>query len=515
MEEVHISEACSYRGYFYDESRLSGHSLYITFPEDSSQAAAAMRHAADSGLALTIQGARTGIAGGAVPKGGLILSSEKMKSALGFSAADTTLHIQAGMSFDGVTALLRQGIAPEGWDAQSKLCFNNCARKLRFPPNPTESSASLGGAFACNAKGTNALRWGSVADHVQRLTWISLSGELWHIEREQYLFDKNGCLLPDGSELRGNTLLPAGGLRFLHPSVDMDLIDFLAGSEGLLGFAAELSLRLRKLHGAVWGVIYFFEKDESALNFVESLMQWRERAREREMLSTLEYYDNSSLELVREMGSRTDALKRLPFINPRMEAAVQVELEGDNSEILEAALIEQLDLFLQSGGKEEDTWAAASPAELEKFHLLRHAVPTLINTELDKIRQRLPALHKTASDFTVPVELISKYCEIYHRDMKEEGLRGFVFGHIAEGRLHVNLLPENPDSLLRSRVVPDRWAASVIQDGGLLSSENGIGRLKRDLLFRYLPPKRLEQIRLILNAFGRSNISDDFEEGGV
>jgi FAD/FMN-containing dehydrogenase len=95
--------------------------------------------------------------------------------------------------------------------------------------------------------------------------------------------------------------------------------------------------------------------------------------------------------------------------------------------------------------------------------------------------------------------------------MEEEGLRGLVFGHIAEGRLHVNLLPENREELDRGRSLLDRWAALVRGDGGLLAAENGIGRLKRRLLHRHLAPERLEQIRSILRALDPRGIMGGFE----
>ncbi|MDR1375058.1 MAG: FAD-binding oxidoreductase [Treponema sp.] len=496
-----IAALPGYPSYFHDESRLSGQADYIVFPEDTAQAAAAIRRAAGEGLPLTIQGARTGIAGGAVPQGGLILSTERMNRPLDFSAGDIpALRVQAGMSFDALGSFLNRSLSKEGGNAEEGAAFRELARNLRFPPNPTETSATLGGAFSCNARGPNSLRWGAAGDHVQALTWITPQGEIWNIDRGRYCFDEAGCPLPGGGRLSCDTALPAGGSRFLHPYPGLDLLDFFAGSEGLAGFAAELTLSLRALPASSWGVVYFFEQEQPALDFAESLREWRKRTPGGEALSTLEYYDRPSLELARNMAPQNAALRRLPPLDPRAGAAVQVELEGDDADALESLLTEQLALFLAAGGREDDTWAAASPAELEKFRILRHAVPELINTELDRIRRELPELYKTAADYTVPPELTAVYHKTYRRDMEEAGLRGFIFGHFAEGRLHVNLLPENREELRRSRTLLDRWAALAVQDGGLLAAENGIGRLKRDLLARHLLPERLEQIRAILRV---------------
>lgn len=509
-----IAAAPSYLSYFHDESRLEGRADYIAFPEDTGQAAALIRRAAAEKIRLAIQGARTGISGGAVPNGGFILSSERMSRPLGFSPGHgnvPSLRVQGGMSFEAMGNFLIQSSPLDDWDPEDRSFFREWRRKLRFPPNPTETTASIGGAFACNARGPNSLRWGSVGDHVRGLAWITAAGEIWRIERGRYRFDGGGCPLPGGSRLSCDAALPAGGSLFLHPRPGLDLIDFLAGSEGVAGFAAELSLELRELPAAVWGVIFFFRQDGAAIGFAESLSRWRERIPGGEALSTVEYYDRPSLELIRTLAPKSAALRRLPPIAPGADAAIHVELEGDDPDDLEAMLAEHLELFLAAGGREDDTWAAASSAELEKFRIFRHAAPELINMELDRLRRELPELRKTAADFAVPPRLAGFYRETYRRDMAEAGLRGFVFGHIAEGRLHVNILPESAGELRRSRALLDRWAASVIEDGGLLAAENGIGRLKRDILCRRLPPARLAQIRSILRELDPHGIFGGFE----
>ena len=266
-------------GYLYDESRLQGRGDFIVFPENAAQAADAVCRAAEQGLPITIQGARTGIAGGAVPRGGLVLSSERMNRPLGISAGtgDTpVLRVQAGMNFEILENFLRRAVPPDDWDTESAALFRERSRNLRFPPNPTETSATLGGAFGTNARGPNSPRWGGVGDHVRGLVWINPAGKTWEIRRGQYCFDETGCPLPGGGRLSCDTGIPSGGSRFLHPRPGLDLLDFFAGSEGLTGFAAELSLGLKALPAVVWGVVYFFKNDRSALDFAESLRKrWK------------------------------------------------------------------------------------------------------------------------------------------------------------------------------------------------------------------------------------------------
>jgi D-lactate dehydrogenase (cytochrome) len=493
----------SYQAYLRDESRLTGKADYICFPENTDEAALAIRRANSEGLFLTFQGNRTGISGGAVPGGGLILSTEKMNRVLGCGidpGGRPVLRVQAGMNFADLGAFLNRGMGGPDWTNESIGCFAelNKKEKYRFTPNPTESSASLGGAFACNARGPNSLRFGGTAAHVAELAWLTPRGERWNIKRGDFKFDTAGCTLPDGSRLMADTSLRRGASVLLHPLPGLDLVDFLAGSEGLTGMAGELALYIEPIPAASWVVVFFFTATEPALDFSRALSRWKESSDAGQFLSAAEYYDSASLELVRGGASQGSSLRQLPPINPEFRGAVHVELEGEDSEQLEAALMEQLTIFTQSGGKEENTWAAADSAGAAKYRILRHSVPELINIEIDRIRQNLPSFHKIASDSMVPPGRIFDWNNRYHRDMAEARLRGFVFGHILEGRLHVNLLAENADAFHRCRNLMETWAADAAAEDGILAAENGAGRLKGTLVSRFLSGERLAQIRLIL-----------------
>jgi D-lactate dehydrogenase (cytochrome) len=508
-----------YRTYLRDESRLEGRAGYIAFPENTFEAADLIRQTANEGRALTIQGARTGISGGAAPDGGLVLSTEKMRSPLGChidNEGRPILRVQAGINLADLRAFLDRGAAPADWPSESRTVFADlCSRgRYRFSPNPTETSATLGGVFAVNARGPNSLRYGASAVHIAELVWITPRGEIWELERGRYTFDEQGCTLPDGSRLAVEGSIPRGAFSFLHPSKGMDLIDFLAGSEGRAGMAAELTLALRRAPAVSWAVVFFFRSPLGALDFASALSRWRKNTAG-ELLSSAEYYDRASLEIVGKGAAYVTALRQLPVINPEFQSAIHVELEGDEPESLEAALAELLDLFTGCGGREDDTWAAVDSAEVEKYRLLRHGVPECINMEVDRIRQGLPGFCKAALDFQFSSERAAYWDSRYHNDLAEAGLRGFVFGHILEGRLHVNLLAEDAEEFRRCQRLVETWAASVLEEGGLLSAENGIGKIKVPLAHRFLSPRRLVQIQDILACLDPQGILGGFLKDGA
>ena len=500
----------AYETYLRDESRLEGSAEYIAFPQSTSEAAALIAQAAARGTPLTIQGARTGICGGAAPSGGIILCTEKMNAPLGCrvnDAAMPVLRVAAGMNFADLAAFLRRGIPPQDWTTESAAAFKDsfAGQKYRFAPNPTETTASLGGAFAVNASGPNALRYGATAAHIAGLTWITAGGTVWHLERGRFVFDERGCTLPDGTRLAVDTNIPRGAFSLLHPFPGLDLIDFLAASEGLVGMASELGLALQRVPAASWAAVFFFKKPAQALDFAAALLPWQE-TEPGGFLASAEYYDSASLDLLVQHAERGAALRGIPRVNPGFQGAIHLELEGADTDRLEAALIQLLELFTQCGGAEDDTWAGMDTAEVEKYRLIRHAVPECINTEVDTIRQHLSGFYKTASDFQISPASAAQWICRCHQDIERAGLRGFVFGHILQGRLHVNLLARGADEIPRCRALLDAWAALVLSEGGLISSENGIGKIKTPLVMRYLSTGRLSQMQTILTALDPAGV---------
>lgn len=149
-----------------------------------------------------------------------------------------------------------------------------------------------------------------------------------------------------------------------------------------------------------------------------------------------------------------------------------------------------LDAFAECGGEEEGTWAADSPAEIEKFRLLRHAVPEGINAAIDEVRQKEDSVTKLAADFSAPLDRREELIALYREGIQKSGLRGVYFGHIAENHLHVNLIPRDETQYKQGLALLSSWAGACASMGGCLAAENGIGKLKRNLLDQNLPQEQ-------------------------
>ena len=156
----------AYTDYLFDESRVVGHAEYIAFPQTEEELVTVVRYCDAHNLPLTAQGGLTGLTGGASPDGGLILNLSKMNRILGLrKGADGCyyLRVEPGILLTQVRkALSEKAFDITDWDTASVEALRDLKPgELFFSPDPTETTASLGGMAACNASGARSLLYGT------------------------------------------------------------------------------------------------------------------------------------------------------------------------------------------------------------------------------------------------------------------------------------------------------------------------------------------------------------------
>jgi D-lactate dehydrogenase len=82
------------------------------------------------------------------------------------------------------------------------------------------------------------------------------------------------------------------------------------------------------------------------------------------------------------------------------------------------------------------------------------------------------------------------------------------FGHAGNGNLHVNILydPADADQSARAEAALEAVFDAVIELGGQVSGEHGIGLVKRELLVRSLTPPTVALMRAIKSQFDPDGI---------
>ncbi|MCK4916032.1 MAG: FAD-binding oxidoreductase, partial [Candidatus Eisenbacteria sp.] len=158
----------SYADYLSDESRYGpAEADRLVIVRDEAQVSDALVAAADAGVNVTVSAGRTGIVGGAVPTGGVLLSLAGMKRVLGIRRlADGrfTVRVEPGLSVAELRERLLTkdlGIERSGDDTGARAgleAFLADDRAYFYPPDPTEDTAHLGATVATNASGARSYR---------------------------------------------------------------------------------------------------------------------------------------------------------------------------------------------------------------------------------------------------------------------------------------------------------------------------------------------------------------------
>ncbi|GGL31745.1 FAD-binding oxidoreductase [Caulobacter rhizosphaerae] len=177
--------------------RWTGQTPLLALPRSTAQVAAVVGVCAADGVAITPQGGNTGLVAGQIPRGEILLSTEKLTAVRDVDAFDDVMVLEAG-----VTLARAHEVA---------LSVNR-----RFPLSlASEGSCTIGGLASTNAGGTAVLRYGVMRDQILGIEAVLPNGEVWN-----------------------------GLKRLRKDNTGYDLKHLLIGAEGTLGIITAASLKL-------------------------------------------------------------------------------------------------------------------------------------------------------------------------------------------------------------------------------------------------------------------------------
>ena len=370
-----------YADYLFDESRTMGQADYIAFPTDEAALCQVVRWCAENRVPLTAQGGLTGLAGGASPQRGLALNLSRMNKILGLRRDEDGayyLRVQPGLRLTQLRrALSAKAFDLSGWDEASIEALRPVKPgQLFFPPDPTESTASLGGMAACNACGARSVLYGCTRAHVNALRVVLSDGRVTSLIRGRDRAKGRHISLPiEGGETFEAELPP-----FETPDIkdagyfireNMDLIDLFMGSQGTLGLISELELKLMPAPKHLWGLTAFFPDDENALAYVRAVKgrsdagvpAFPHRA------ASIEFFDKNALDMVMAQKAITPAFRQLQPLPEHYNCGVYVEFNGDDPAAMSPILRDLAAVIEAVGGDPARTWVARDQLELEQLLL--------------------------------------------------------------------------------------------------------------------------------------------------
>lgn len=483
-----------YSNYLRDESRTIGFADFISFPKTENEVSEILSYCYENNLQATVQGARTGLAGGASPLGGLIINTSKMNKILGMRYEKETntyyMRIQPGVLLVQVRkALENKNIDTSFWNKDDIDVFNAMTPgELFFPPDPTEPTASIGGMASCNASGSRSFMYGPTRDHIEGLNVVFADGKTTHLKRNLYMVSDRKYLFPltDGTMVSGlipdfETTKAKDAGYYIHPN--MDVLDLFIGSQGTLGVITEIEIKLSPAPKFIWGVTAFLPDDYASINYVRLLRGEKLKGKPtfHYRPAAIEFFDKMTLDMLERQKKITPAFEQLQELPKNYSSAIYVEFNEMNNNNQISILTELSELLCSVGGNPDDTWVAENTRALEKLIFFRHAVPECVNLNIDKNRESEPSITILSADMSVPDEYIVDVYEMYHNDLKNRTKDWIIFGHIGENHYHPDIFAHNKKEYQEGYAIFEEWAAKVREMGGTITGEHGAGKLKAGL----------------------------------
>lgn len=455
-----------YEEYLMDESKFYGFADSISFPESEEEIIQIIKELSIKQIPITIQGGKTGITGGAVPQGGHILNLSHMNQIKdSWKEEDGTGRIVVE---PGINLMeLRKEISQRFRKAP-----------VFFPPDPTETSATLGGIAASGAQGISRLLYGDSRQYIESLHLITYDGKVREFKR--------------------------GQRRNLLSLENIEELDMVLGKEGITGIISQLTLKLIFKPESIWGISFFFGRIKNAGAFVDRLKEELPQT-ERAAIAVVEYIDRSSIDLIEEKKASMTKIKELPDVPKETESMVYTEIHGREEDIEEIAEV-LMETAMCCGSNPDEAWAVSGETDVEKMHAFRHSAAETVNLFIEERHRTDKRITKLGTDMDIQKMRFSDMIERYEKDLKNTGLKGCIFGHALENHLHINMLAENYEEYERAVSLIRRWAKQVHEQGGRIVVEHGIGKLKRQILEDVLPENYLKMCRELKDGLDRENM---------
>ena len=465
-----IEELCA--DILQDESNLAGAWCRMAaWPETPRQVRDTVDLCAGEGLHVTVSGGLTGIAGGALPEGGAVISTSMLRD---MEMLDSrTVRAGAGVTLQE----LRGFLAGE-------------AGEVFYPPDPTEETASVGGTIATDASGSDSYLYGATRKWTRSLTVMVPDHGLLEVRRGEHLFSGNICRHPVLGDIRLPELVrpqPPKNAAGYNIWPDMDLLDLFIGSEGTLGVIVQAELELAPVPEYVIDLAVFPGNASSFWDLFDAMGSHVPELR----LRALEMMDDRCVEFLREHPGE------LPPLPEGARFVLLLRAEARNDDEMERTLMTLDDALVDCGVDPNSAWGGFEPSERKRIRDFRHALPESVNHRISQLRREFPGIHKFGSDGAVKPGELREYYARTGEILTGLDLPFLIFGHSGQGHLHANAIPEDPDSLHRAEEAMRDIAAAAVGMEGTISAEHGLGRLKLPYLSLMYSPGEIAGMEAI------------------
>ncbi len=478
------------QSYFSDAANYQGKGDAVFFPETSDEISQILKDANRSGTKVTISGNGTGLTGGRVPEGGIVISTKKLNRIISINTSEKFALTEVGVTLSEFKSKTEQA-------------------GLFYPPDPTENECFIGGTIATNASGAKSFKYGATRNFVESLEIVLPDGDFLKLNRGDFVAENYNLKLitESGREIEieipelnyPKTTKNAAGY-YLKPN--MDAIDLFIGAEGTLGVVTKAKLKLIDLPKNFISAVIFFSNVYDALDFIADARSKSYETRKNQGVIdalALEFFDKNSLQFLKSDFDN---------INTNFEAAVWFEQEIFSDEDL--ILNEWIDLIEEHNGDIENSWIAVDDKKRREFKFFRHAVSQKISEYVSQM-----GIRKVGTDTAVPHSVFNEFYNYSIQLVEKNQINYVIYGHFGDSHMHLNMLPKNENEFDLAKKLYFNICAKAVELNGTVSAEHGIGKLKRkyfELMYSEKEILQMAKIKKMLDPNFILNFGNIFSE---
>jgi glycolate oxidase len=404
----------------------------VVLPWTAEQVAGVVRLCNDFGVPFVARGSGTGLSGGALPReDGVLIVTSKMRGILEIDLPNRRAVVEPGVTNLAITEAVRD-------------------RGYYYAPDPSSQQVcSIGGNVAENSGGAHCLKYGFTVNHVEALEIVTPDGDLVELDR-------------------------------MDPGYD--LLGAFIGSEGTLGIATKITVRLCRAPETVTTVLAAFENIEQGGQAVSAIIGAGI------VPAAIEMMDALAIEA---------AEAAVACSYPQGAGAVLiVELDGPEAEVerqfaqLKEICSGAFELRVAEGAAER---AAIWKGRKSAFAAVGRISPAYIVQDGVVPRTSLPAV-------LAAIDALSR----------EHAIRVANVFHAGDGNLHPLVLFDDaePGAGERAEVVSGAILDLCIEHGGSITGEHGVGVDKSRYMPRMFSDDDLNTMQLVRCAFDPRGLSN-------
>ncbi len=384
----------------------------------------------------------------------------------GYAGAAVAANREVVVSMDRMNRML--GVSDEDGcvETEAGAILQNVQQAVRdhrmmFPIDfASRGSCQIGGCISTNAGGLRVIRYGMMRESVMGLEVITPTGQ--RLDLHDRLHKNNS---------------------------GYDLKQLFIGAEGTLGIVTRAVLRTVPVPRSPQVALLAVPEAETIVRILGEL-----RRKSCDILA-FEFFDHRSMDAVL---AHIDGLRK-PFTTPYpWFAVIEVDETRDVFMMKIEKLIEQSWIA--------DALIADAPSEAARIWKYREAISESLFS--------LGHVHK--NDVAVPISALPPFIRELSGAEKPDGAEVFLFGHLGDGNIHVNLVDRTNSPAFRSATSAwdEAMCRMVVPYRGTISAEHGIGLLKKHLLAYQRSPEQLalmRQVKRVLDPKGICNPGKMFD----